>query len=91
LTGAAFQPREHPNTARRIEDYKAWRREKRGEILGVKEVTLRHDLHALRGFFRYAMKHNWARQNPVTKDLVPSDSEAVRMHVRCQKRLIQPV
>lgn len=68
-------------TAGQIEDFKAWRRAKRGEVLGVKEVTLRHDLHALSGFFKYAVKHNWARHNPVAEVEIPSDADAVRMRV----------
>lgn len=63
-------------TAGHIEQYKTWRRE-----MAVKEVTLRHDLHALSGFFEYAQKHNWARHNPVRQVDIPSDKDAVRMHV----------
>lgn len=64
-------------TPGKIEEYKTWRRVDHK----VKEVTLRHDLHALSLFFQYAMKHNWRPNNPVTADLVPSDADAVRMHV----------
>lgn len=60
-----------------VEDYKAWRRKKHK----VCEVTIRHDLHALSGFFRYAIKHNWARQNPVAGVEIPSDKDAVRIYV----------
>jgi integrase len=59
-----------------IEDYKSYRRQ-----TGIKEVTVRHDLHALSGFFRYALKHNWARENPVKDVAIPSDKDAVRIHV----------
>jgi len=64
-------------TAGGIEDYKAWRR----TAHEVREVTLRHDLHALSGFFQYAMRHNWCVQNPVEKVEMPSDKEAVRIKV----------
>jgi len=67
-------------TAGRIEDYKAWRR---GEQQ-IREITLRHDLHALSKFFKYAIKHNWAAVNPVRSVSMPSDADAVRMHVLSQ-------
>ncbi len=59
-----------------IEDYKGWRR-----TSGVKEITLRHDLHALSGFLQYCMKHGWVAQNLVEKVEIPSDKDAVRIHV----------
>jgi integrase len=80
-----------------VEDYKAWRRicqeckARRPAIdmcktcggtgQGVREITLRHDLHAMSLFFQYAVKHSWARENPVRQVEIPSDEEAVRMHV----------
>lgn len=64
-------------TAGNIEDYKAWRRNEHG----VKEVTIRHDLHALSGFCQYAVKHNWVRRNVVRDVTIPSDKDAVRIHV----------
>ena len=64
-------------TAGDIEDYKAFRR----SISEVREVTLRHDLHALSGFFQYAVRHNWCRSNPVEQVDIPSDKDAVRIHV----------
>jgi integrase len=60
-----------------IEDYKACRRSEHE----IREITLRHDLHALSKFFRYAIKHNWANENPVRGVEIPSDGDAVRMHV----------
>jgi Site-specific recombinase XerD len=60
-----------------IDDYKSWRRTKHE----IREITLRHDLHALSGFFKYAIKHNWARANPVRNVEIPSDADAVRMHI----------
>lgn len=64
-------------TAGSIEDYKAFRHTKDG----VKDVTIRHDLHALSGFFQYAKKHNWVRSNVVREVDIPSDKDAVRIHV----------
>lgn len=60
-----------------IEDFKAWRRTEHK----VREITIRHDLHALSAFYEYAVKHNWARENPVRKVQIPSDADAVRMHI----------
>jgi integrase len=63
--------------AARIEAYKLWRHSEHE----VRDITLRHDLHALSTFFRFAMKQNWTRQNPVQEVKIPSDENAVRMHV----------
>ncbi len=60
-----------------IEDYKAWRRTK----YEVREVTLRHDLHALSLLFQYGEKHNWCRGNPIRLVEIPSDADAVRINV----------
>lgn len=60
-----------------IEQYKVWRFTEHE----VRAVTLRHDLHALSVFFGYAIKQNWARDNPVRDVDIPSDAEAVRIHV----------
>ncbi|MBI4876135.1 MAG: tyrosine-type recombinase/integrase [Acidobacteria bacterium] len=72
-------------TAGAIEDYKGWRR----SAHEVREITLRHDLHALSKFYGYAMRHNWCRRNPLTSGAraegwgveIPSDGDAVRMHI----------
>jgi integrase len=64
-----------------VEDYKGWRR----SAHEVKEVTLRHDLHALSPFFDYAKKHNWTRLNPVEEVEIPSDADAVRIHALSQQ------
>lgn len=64
-------------TAGSIEDFKAWRATEHK----VKDVTIRHDLHGLSKFFQYAEKHNWIRGNAVRKVEIPSDAEAVRIHV----------
>ena len=47
----------------------------------VRDITLRHDLHALSKFFGFAIKQQWARENPVRNVAIPSDSDAVRIHV----------
>jgi integrase len=60
-----------------VVDYSGWRATEHH----VKDVTIRHDLHALSKFFRYAIKHNWCRDNPVSAEDIPSDAGAVRMHV----------
>jgi integrase len=60
-----------------IEDFKAWRR----TVHKVREVTLRHDLHALSLLFQYGQKHNWCRANPIRDVEIPSDKDAVRIHV----------
>ena len=59
-----------------IEDFKVARRKN-----GIKEITIRHDLHALSKIFRYAIKKRWATQNPVQKEDIPSDQDAIRIHV----------
>lgn len=61
----------------RIEAYKTWRT----KVHKVRPVTLRHDLHALSKFFGYAIKQHWTRENPVKGVDIPSDADAVRMHV----------
>lgn len=60
-----------------VEDYKAYRR----TVNEVREVTIRHDLHALSGFFQYAQRHNWCIGNPVDKVEMPSDRESIRIRV----------
>lgn len=61
-----------------IERYKTWRiKEHR-----VRDITLRHDLHALSVFYRkYAIKARWAVLNPVSSVTKPSDKDAVRIHI----------
>jgi integrase len=51
------------------------------EIAPVKEITLRHDLHALSPLFQYGQKHNWCSQNPVESVKIPSDKDAECIHV----------
>jgi len=64
-------------TPGRLEDFKTWRR----KVHGVKDVTIRHDLHALSTGYRYFLSHEWARDNPVEKVKIPSDKDAQRIHV----------
>jgi integrase len=61
----------------KIEEYKTWRMNEHG----VRDVTVRHDLHALSTFFKYAIKRHWTRDNPIRRVDIPSDAEAVRIHV----------
>jgi integrase len=60
-----------------IERYKSHRI----QINMVKDVTLRHDLHALSLFFQYAAKMKWREGNPAREVSIPSDADAVRIHV----------
>jgi len=62
-----------------IEGYKDWRL----NTARVKEITLRHDLHALSLFFQYAEKQKWVPKlhNPVREVFIPSDKDATREHV----------
>ena len=61
----------------RLEAFKTWRVNEHR----IRDITLRHDLHALSKFFGYAVKQKWARENPVRNVTIPSDAEAVRIHV----------
>ena len=58
-----------------LEDYKSRRR------ATVKDITVRHDLHALSLLFQYGKKHNWNRGNPVDEIDIPSDADAVRCRI----------
>jgi integrase len=60
-----------------IEGYKVWRI----NTHEVRDITLRHDLHALSVLFQYAMKQHWARENPIRNVKIPSGDDAVRIHV----------
>jgi site-specific recombinase XerD len=61
----------------RLEEYKAWRVNDHG----IRDITLRHDLHALSKFFGYAVKQRWAGDNPVRNVTIPSDADAIRIHL----------
>ena len=82
----------HTITVGQVQDYMSWRRlcpacsgegcdacDHTGQ--GVKEITLRHDLHALSPLFKYGLDHNWCSLNPVERVKMPTDADAVRMHV----------
>jgi integrase len=58
-------------------DYKTWR----ATAHGVRDITIRHDVHALSTFFKYAIRHHWASTNPIREIEIPSDADAQRMHV----------
>lgn len=60
-----------------VRDYMSWRRKEHK----VKEITLRHDLHALSKAFRYWIDHNWTKYSAVEGIEIPSDRDAVRIHV----------
>ena len=63
--------------AAKVDEYKTWRATKHE----VKDVTIRHDLHALSKFFQHAIRHRWASVNPISEVEIPSDAEAQRMYV----------
>jgi integrase len=64
--------------AAEIEEYKTHRIRNHG----VRDVSLRHDLHAISVFFRkYAIKFRLADRNPIREVSIPSDADAVRMYV----------
>ena len=52
----------------RVESYMTWRVKEHE----VRDVTLRHDLHALSKFFGHAIKQHWARENPIRNVEIPS-------------------
>ncbi len=60
----------------KVDDYKTWR----GKEHQVRDITIRHDLHALSVFFKYAIRHHWASVNPIKEVEIPSDSDAERIH-----------
>lgn len=71
--------------AEAIEAYKQFRIQEHG----VRDITLRHDLHALSVFFRkFAVKRSLAARNPLGRGVdgirevsIPSDRDAIREHV----------
>ena len=63
-------------TTGHIEDFKSARRK-----MNIKEISLRHDLHALSIFWQYAVRKNWARENILRNVDIPSGKDAVRMNV----------
>lgn len=59
-----------------VEDYKSYRRK-----MKIADVSIRHDLHTLSLFFKYAIKKHWARENLVRKVNIPSDKDSVRINI----------
>lgn len=64
-------------TAGHVEEFKVFRVEKHG----VRDITIRHDLHALSLFFQYGRKANWLEGNPLLGVKIPSDRDSTRQHV----------
>jgi integrase len=60
-----------------VERYKSHRI----QVNKVREITVRHDLHALSLFFQHAEKMRWHEGNPVRKVKMPSDCDSYRIHV----------
>ena len=63
-----------------LDGYKIWR----ANTHKVRDVTIRHDLHALSTLFQYAIRHHWTFTNPVREVEIPSDADAGRIHVLTQ-------
>jgi len=63
--------------AAKIDGYMTWRATEHE----VKDVTIRHDLHALSKFFQHAIRHHWASINPIREVEIPSDADSQRMYV----------
>jgi integrase len=61
----------------RIDNFKTWRVNDHG----IRGITLRHDLHALSKFFGFSIGQHWTKTNPIREVDIPSDADAVRMHV----------
>ncbi len=66
----------HELAARDVEDLKAVRRAE-----GIKEVTIRHDLHALSGLLKFGRLQGWLDSDPLDGVTIPSDKDAVREKV----------
>lgn len=60
-----------------VEGYKQYRLEEHG----VRDITLRHDLHCLSKFFQWAKKKLLCQANVIEEVKIPSDRDAVREHV----------
>ncbi len=63
--------------AAKVDGYKTWRTTEHE----VKDVTIRHDLHALSKFFQHAVRYHWALINPISEVEIPSDADSQRDHV----------
>ena len=61
-----------------VEGYKTWRIREHA----IRDVTLRHDLHALSAFYRkWALPRRLAMVNPVLLVKIPSDRDSMREHI----------
>lgn len=58
-----------------VEAYKTWRLE-----MGVKEISLRHDLHALSLFFQWCKTQKIREGNPVQEVKMPSGADSQRIN-----------
>lgn len=67
----------HLIDAAKVDLYKTWR----ATSHEVRDITIRHDPHALSTFFTHAIRHRWAFANPIMEVDIPSDADAVRIHV----------
>jgi integrase len=64
-----------------VERFKVWRLKEHQ----VRDITLRHDCHAMSKFFGYAIKQHWTTRNPMREVSIPSDKDATRMHILTAK------
>jgi len=69
-------------TAAELESFKTWRRN-----AGIKPVTIRHDLHALSGFYKFAVRCRWAWKNPTKEIKIPSDAGSIRIRALKQEEI----
>jgi integrase len=84
LSSALVFFNKHPVSAidsAKVDDYKSWRAREHE----VRDITIRHDLHALSVFFAYAIRHHWTMCNPIDEVNIPSDEDAERIHVITQE------
>lgn len=70
---------------RDVERYKVWRLTPTVKdsltVPAVRDVTAKHDLDNLSIFFQWAVKNDYARQNPLRDVKRPSDAKAIRERV----------
>lgn len=71
------QKRVYLITSRDVDDYISWRLNEHK----VRHVTVRHDVHALSSFLQWAYCRQLCADNPVQFVDIPSDKDAVRIHV----------
>jgi integrase len=64
-----------------VERYKVWRATGDAVRRSVRDVTIKHDLDNLSVLFQWAVKANYARQNPVREVAKPSDAAAIRQRI----------